>query len=118
MRRRMILFIIVLAGAAITGPCPVPSALASTLEVFCGQSDGQSADGRIEIQAVVAETGKPLEGASVVWQLRINSGKNNKTTGMTDAHGRAVLEWPKGRDSQQSVGDGTQSRLRALQPPL
>jgi Carboxypeptidase regulatory-like domain len=96
MGRRMILFIIVLAAAAITGPRPVPSALAGELEVFRGQSDGQPADGRIEIQAVVAETEKPLEGASVVWQLRINSGKNDKTTSTTDARGRAVLQWPKG----------------------
>ena len=54
-----------------------------------------AADGRLEIHAVAEATGKPLEGATVEWQLRINSGKLNKTTSTTGSDGKAVLDWPK-----------------------
>ena len=55
-----------------------------------------AADGRLEIRAVAAATGKPLEGASVSWRLRINHGKEQDTKSTTNGDGLAVLNWPAG----------------------
>ena len=55
-----------------------------------------AADGRLEIRAVAAATGRPIAEASVVWRLRINQGKYKETKNSTDGDGRAVLEWPAG----------------------
>ena len=56
-----------------------------------------AADGRLEIRAVAAATGKPIEGAAVAWRLRINHGRyQDDEESTTNGDGRAVLEWPGG----------------------
>ena len=55
-----------------------------------------AADGPLEIRAVAAATGKPLEGASVSWRLWINHGKHQDTKSTTNGDGLAVLNWPGG----------------------
>ena len=55
-----------------------------------------AANGRLEIRAVADATGRPIEGAAVEWQLRINNGRFKTTKNSTDRDGRAVLEWPEG----------------------
>ncbi len=94
---------ILIGGMAVTEAGPRVNATASTAGAPALQSAGASegapaqttADGRLEIQAVAAATGKPLEGAAVDWSLRINNGRYKKTGSSTGGDGRAVLEWPK-----------------------
>lgn len=94
----MLLFLI--GSLAVTDAKPPedtrPAPKASTVKAGEGSSTIPTADGRLEIQAVDATTGKPLDGAAVVWQLRINNGRYQRKTNSTDLDGRAVLEWPKG----------------------
>ncbi len=80
--------LILIGGLAVTGAAPTASTEQSAKPAPAG-------DGRLEIQAVAAATGKPIESVSVVWQLRINSGRFTKTTTSTGPDGRASLDWPK-----------------------
>ena len=88
--------LILIGGLAVTVAGPSANTEPSAKAPTAGASDVPVADGRLEIQAVAAATGRPIEGATVVWQLRINDGRFTKTTNSTDADGRAVLEWPRG----------------------
>jgi len=58
-----------------------------------------AADGRLEIRAVAGATGRPIEGAAVEWQLRVNNGRSKTTNNSTNRDGRAVLECPRRRPS-------------------
>jgi RNA polymerase sigma factor (sigma-70 family) len=55
-----------------------------------------AADGRLEIRAIDAATGQPLEGASVSWRLGINHGKHQDKKSTTNGDGLAVLNWAGG----------------------
>jgi len=55
-----------------------------------------AAHGRLEIRAVADASGRPIEGAAVEWQLRVNHGRSKITKDSTNSDGRAVLEWPDG----------------------
>jgi beta-lactamase regulating signal transducer with metallopeptidase domain len=84
-----LVLLILIGGLAVTGAAPPPSTEQSA-------QPAPAADGRLEIQAVADATGKPLEGTTVVSQLRINGGRFTKTTSTTGPDGRASLEWSKG----------------------
>lgn len=92
--------LILIGGLAVTDTGPPANTKQSAEASTVGASDGSpavpAADGRFEIQAVAAATGKPLEGATVAWNLRINNEKYKKTTTTTGGDGRAALEWPGG----------------------
>ncbi len=92
--------LILMHSLAVTGAGPESGTRSSTQSAIAKQDNTPAtvpvADGRLEIQAVAAATGKPLEGVAVEWQLRINNAKQNKTTSTTAGDGRAVLEWAKG----------------------
>ena len=95
-----VVLLILIGGLAVTDAGPPATAKPSAQAPTAGASDGSSAvpaaDGRLEIQAVAAATGKPLDGATVVWELRVNDGRYHKTTSSTGGDGRATLEWPRG----------------------
>jgi len=92
--------LILIGGLSVTDAGPPGGKKLSAQAPTAGASDGPPAvavaDSRLEIQAVAAATGKPIEGAAVVWELRINNGRFKKTTATTGPDGRAVLEWPRG----------------------
>jgi beta-lactamase regulating signal transducer with metallopeptidase domain len=83
---------ILIGGIAVSSSGPAANAEAPT----DAASDEPAAKDRIEIQAVAAATGKPIEGVTVSWGLRINNGRYQWTRNSTGADGRAVLEWPRG----------------------
>lgn len=53
-----------------------------------------AAAGRLEIKVVSGATGRPIEGAAVEWDLRVDGGRFTKTTATTGEDGRAALPWP------------------------
>src|SRR5262249_8537110 len=76
---------------------PAHRGRAAKADTPAGQPDpAPAADGRLRIRVVAAATGKPIEGASVSWRLRINQGKSQDTKSTTNGDGRALLEWPRG----------------------
>jgi beta-lactamase regulating signal transducer with metallopeptidase domain len=84
------LLLIVIGGVAVT------STGTSRVDATATDPSDLAADDRFELQAVAAATGKPIEGATVDWSLRINGGRYRRTTSSTGPDGKAVLEWPKG----------------------
>ncbi len=92
--------LILIGGLAVTGAAPPASTQQSAKPAPAAAGDeslaAPTADGRFEVQAVAAATGKPIGGVTVVWELRINSGRFTKTTANTGPDGRATLEWPAG----------------------
>jgi protocatechuate 3,4-dioxygenase beta subunit len=84
------------AGGQGTKPAAAPDQ-AATVGTPSGRPEpAPAADGRLDLRAVADATGRPIEGAAVEWQLRINNGRSRKTKNSTDRDGRAVLEWPRG----------------------
>ncbi len=73
-----------------------PSPTASSAAVSDDSPTPPAVDGRLEIQAVAAATGKPVAGGTVVWSLRVNGGRWKRTTNSIGGDGRTILEWPKG----------------------
>jgi len=94
-----VLFFLI-GGLAVTDAMPQTSSKSSALAQAAAESSDSAAtpaaDGRLEIRAVAAASGKAIEGATVEWRLRINQGRYKKTTSSTGADGKAVLEWPRG----------------------
>ena len=88
-------FLVLLRGLAVAQAALHAGPSAFAQPASAAQNVVPAADGRLEIHAVADATGKPVEGATVEWQLRINSGKLNKTTNTTGNDGKAVLDWPK-----------------------
>ncbi len=88
-------FVVLLLGFAVGQSALHAGPTAFVQPASFAQIGVPAADGRLEIHAVADATGKPLEGATVEWQLGINSGKLNKTTSTTGSDGKADLDWPK-----------------------
>ena len=87
-------FLVLLSGLAVAQAALQASRTAFGQPTSVAQNDVPAPDGRLEIHAVADATGKPLEGAIVEWQLRINGGELNKTTSTTGSDGKAALDWP------------------------
>ncbi len=88
------LLLLLIGGLAVTDARPLDDAKTSP-QASTNEST-PAADGRFEIQAVAAATGKPLKGAEVAWSLGVDEGRPQNGKKTTDGDGRAVLEWPRG----------------------